>query len=254
MKIVYVFSPNWFRYFLIACFSLFSNNPSPIKVYLISDSLQQKQLDLMQELCDKFGEGYEIEYINIKEDIFNEINIDTTYYTKYTLYRLLIPSLIDEKKVLYLDADTLVCQNITELYNFDLKKNLIAGAKEIFMTNEYKKEIGLKNRDKYVNAGVLLMNLEEFRKQSLEQKIIELANSQHFLYHDQCILNKVCQGQIEYISNSYNVSVVTWEKLNALRPEIKIIHFVGRKQPWVHGLPYCILWTEQKRKWEEFFL
>lgn len=249
-----MFSPNWFRYFLIACFALFSTNPGPIRVYLISDSLQPKQIQLLQDLCDKFGEGYEIIYIGIKEDVFNDINIDTTYYTKYTLYRLLIPMLIQEEKILYLDADTLVCQDIRDLYKTNMKNNLIAGAQEIFMTKIHKESIGLENRDKYVNAGVLLMNLDEFRNHSLDKKMIELANTKHFLYHDQCILNKVSKGRILYISKMYNVSIVTWKNLNPARPEIKIIHYVGKKQPWVQGLPLSKLWFEWKDKWDKFFV
>ena len=49
------------------------------------------------------------------------------YYTKTTYFRLFIPDLYPQyDKVLYLDSDIVVLGDIAELYNTNIKGNLVA--------------------------------------------------------------------------------------------------------------------------------
>ena len=73
-------------------------------------------------------------------------------------------------KAIYLDSDIVVLGDIAELYNQDLGDNLIAAAPDdVIQTTkvfqEYaEKVVGVADYRNYFNAGILLMNLDEFRR------------------------------------------------------------------------------------------
>ena len=93
------------------------------------------------------------------------------YYTNTTYFRLFIANLYPQyNKAIYLDSDIVVLGDIAELYNQDIGDNLIAAAPDdVIQTTkvfqEYaEKVVGVADYRNYFNAGILLMNLDEFRR------------------------------------------------------------------------------------------
>ena len=92
------------------------------------------------------------------------------YYSKDTYFRLFLPTLYPEyDKVLYLDCDIVVLDDIAKLYNINIKNSLLGAITEetaIYtpeIKNYAKRVIGVSDNKHYFNAGVLLMNLKELR-------------------------------------------------------------------------------------------
>ena len=106
----------------------------------------------------------------------------------------------EEKRVLWLDADTIIFQDIGDLFETDIRGKYIGGAIETLKT-------GATGRT-YVNAGVLYMNLEELRD-GTDDKIINVLNEKYYPYPEQDVLNEVCQGKIMRIPAAYNVNAFT---------------------------------------------
>lgn len=239
MNISIAFSPNWYEHILVELHALFTTNKAPIKVYLLSDQLFD---------VPDFGDGYEVESINMGEifdkAIPSQVNVSTRF-TKYSMYRLLLPALLKEDKVLYIDADALVVGDISGLYNIDMGDNLLVGCIDLGIAPGYKESIGLSGNDPYLNAGVILMNLAEMRRLGLDKQMIETANTKYYLGHDQCILNTVCKGKIITINNGYNSSMST-----GYADDIKIIHYAGPKNPWIKGIQLSDIWYT----WEETYV
>jgi hypothetical protein len=154
------------------------------------------------------------------DSLINETNVDNRF-TKYTLYRLLIPKVINEKKVLYIDSDTLVISSLKYLYDLDPKSVIGVIDKNI---EKYADKALRLNYTKYVNAGVLLMNLDYLR--GISDKWIEMCNKRKYPCHDQDIINLTCKPQL--IGNEWNSSISTG--LAAIN-NINIMHWAG-KNPW----------------------
>lgn len=250
MNVVYCFSPNWFQYFLVSAFSLFSNNNERINLYMFSDEIPKEELDKAYRLAADFG-GQFYPFV-IDDNKFNNVNSEPTRFTKYALYRLLMPSLIQVDKALYLDTDTIVCAPLDNLYNINMEENLIAGVIDIGISQIEKNAINLKPEDPYFNSGVLLMNLKEFREQSLDYLLPHIANTEYYRFHDQCILNKMTKDKKVIVHNSYNVSVAT-HSLKIEERDIKIIHYVGYKaERWVDGLPFFGIYKKWERRYFEY--
>lgn len=231
MYVASAFSPNWMQHAREAIFSLFLHNKGPIKVFILTDTLGQ--ID-MQPICDKFGsETHKVEYLNI-ESIFTKyittnLNIDGRF-TKYTLYRLFLPRLVgnEVKRILYIDGDALVVGDIRELYECDLKDNILAGVIDSNYFPWFKK-IGFELGDIYINAGVTLMDMEKIRELNLMPIWFNMMNTKFYDTHDQDAFNITCKDKILPVDRKYNVSLSTTNHSD----DPRVIHYAGNK-PWYH--------------------
>lgn len=194
----------------------------------------EKQIYAMDKLCSKrlvvsVLTDIDYNFTQYENTIVDCYNVDYMYkrlmphgynveerYTKYTLYRLLIPMLTDANKVIYLDADTLVNCDLWDLYNRPV--DTVAGVIDTG-AEAHKKALGLYN---YVNAGVLLMNLANIRP--LLPKWLAMVNSKKYQFNDQDIINLTCN--VELLPPYFNQSVCTPPS-----DSVGIMHYAGDK-PW----------------------
>ena len=244
MNVALAYSPNWSTHVKKQVFAIFANNPPPVKVYLLSDELGKIDLE---DICSFFGNGYSYEYINMeplfKKYITSTCNISSRF-TKYTLYRLFIPKVITVDRLLYLDSDTLVLDNIRDFYHMDFEDNLLIGVADVGQAMPVvRKAIGFDPNETYINAGVTLMNLKEI---NLYDTWIGMVNEKFYNCHDQDILNITCRGRIKLISNMYNSSLST----GFAGAYTKIAHYAGAK-PWIKKLPAHVQLRYLFNKWND---
>ena len=183
-------------------------------------------------------EGFRIDFVNISaevEGIKSRLK-DVYHFSIVTYYRLFIASLFPQyDKVIYLDCDLVVLGDISELYNIELGENILGAAPEEFVQNtkEFRlyaeRALGV-DPDGYVNAGVLLMNLGEFRRSKIEEKFINLITEYDFdlLDPDQAYLNYLCLGKIHILPNGWNKEPM-WV---ACEGKKNIVHYALYKKPW----------------------
>lgn len=217
---------NWYFYLATELYALFKHNEVK-KVYLFIED------DNIPYLKDK-----RIEFININKTEKYIKEYSPNYKTKYSqmsYIRCYFSKILKEKKVLYIDADAIVVDNIEELWDLDLKDKALAGVKE---SGEWSKHLGIRGMDdKYINSGVLLMNLDYIRKENKDDEMIALLNNQYFAFPDQDVINIVCKDKIEYLSNIYNSAVTTGVVDNA-----KIIHYIREHKGWIKGSQRSDIW------------
>ena len=96
------------------------------------------------------------------------------------------------------------------------------------------------NLDKYFNAGVMLVNLDKWRRDGIQQKLFEYVekNSDKILWGDQDVLNVVLQDGIKYIDKRWNAQVGEYEHcndFNKIGEEAYILHYIGKVKPWQPG-------------------
>ena len=124
----------------------------------------------------------------------------------------------NEKMVVYFDIDTIVQDDISELFDLPMEEYYIAGAHDSPGTRAVPKD--------YINSGVMLMNLEKMRNDGAGDKLIYDINHNRHGYPDQDAINEVFKGKILMLPQKYNymVPLRKWKKnpTNA-----KIVHFAG---------------------------
>ena len=184
------------------------------------------------------SEGFKIDFVNISSDVEKiKNNLKNVYhFSVVTYYRLFIGSLFPQyDKIIYIDCDLVVLGDISELYNIDIGNNILAAAPEQFVRNteEFRtyaeKALGV-SPDGYVNAGVLVMNLHEFRKNSIEDKFVNLITEYDFdlLDPDQAYLNYLCEDKIYNLPNGWNKEPMPL----SLDGKLNIVHYALYKKPW----------------------
>lgn len=136
-------------------------------------------------------------------------------YSYMTLMRCVLATMFkDEDRILWLDCDTIVDDDISDLFTMDMSGYLYAGVMEPG-----------KSRDifRYINAGVLLCNAELLRY-GKEQEMLTFLNTFPLNWLDQDAINLLCQGYIRLIGSEYNMNNYV---MPCIRP--KIIHYAAVK-------------------------
>lgn len=166
-------------------------------------------------ICNEFVNVDWAYKIAVLED--EKINAKNPYtrITKHTYYRLFIDVLFPElDKCVYLDYDTIVLQDFSELLDGD---DWIIKA---FIGNNI-----------WLNAGVLAFNINNECKNLLKQCRSKIGD----LHDDQIIINDVFKDKVTYISEEYNYMGKN------IKDGIKIVHYIGNTKPWNIGDKF-ILW------------
>lgn len=197
------------------------------------------------------------------DDEFDNYKISINHISKVTYFRLLIPERIHEKKCIYLDSDIIVKEDLVQLYSIDINDYEIGGvyAPSYHHLNEreqsYSKETGICSFDQYINAGVLLMNLEKMRENRFIERVNKVAKCFSFPSQDQDIINNVCYGKIKPLPLKYNYASIcsAWDydkkfagvfsKNEVEQAKIKpsIVHFSCAAKPWeVWELDFALDW------------
>lgn len=160
------------------------------------------------------------------------------YYSKDTYFRLFLPTLYPEyDKILYLDCDIVILDDIAKLYNTNINNYLLGAVTEetaIYtqeVKNYAKRVIGVSDNKHYFNAGILLMNLKELREFGLQEKFLYLLEKNIYsVAQDQDYLNRMCKGRVKYLSQMWNKSPAPLKNVNPNK--IKIIHYTLARKPW----------------------
>lgn len=148
-------------------------------------------------------------------------------------YRLFAPEILkDLDKVIYLDADLIVLDDIQKLWDFDVK--YIAGVQDPLYKLLAKRN-NLKNL--YINSGVMVLNLKNLRKINYIEKIQATQTDKYNLsLLDQDIINIAFGDVIEYLPLEWNVyskiyPETTYDMIKA-RNNPSIIHWCGKEKPF----------------------
>lgn len=183
-----------------------------------------------------------------------------------TYYRLVVQDLMPEyEKILYLDSDMVSESDVAELYDINIGDCMIGAVKDIDIAGQVKtnpemrayvmNQIGLNDPFEYFQAGVLILNLNAFRKNVTVHELLKIASEKEWKCHDQDVLNHVCRGSVYYIPQEWNV-LMNWQEQDRSREKIlkkapatvyfewlesrkqpMVVHFAGYQKPW--NVPAC---------------
>ena len=209
MNILYTCDDNYVWLMGVSVISLFENNKNvdDITVYLLGYNITNKNINILNGIAKKYNR--EIKIINVQRLNVPESLISSRWpisaFTRLFAGTLL-PLEIDT--ILYLDCDTIISGNIENLYSQKSDKPFY-GVKDC-ISGKYKENIGLDKNDIYVNAGVLLIKLNELRKLDINKMLNEyiFKFEKNINYADQDILNGAFKGLIGVLNPIYNVMTI----------------------------------------------
>ena len=210
MNIVYCLTSNFVEKAVPSMRSLLEHNPKA-KIYLLTET-------------DTVDIGIPVTVVNIsgRHDFDNSVNIPNNFGGYINLVKVLYPEILKLNKVIHLDADTIVCDSLEELWKTDIKGKWIAAVPEY-------RGVYRPFGEMYYNAGVMLMNLQQMRTDNIVPWMVEYLNTVPQPFADQDAFNKpgIEQDKIVPLDIRWNENFAT-----GMTSDPAIVHFCGISNWW----------------------
>lgn len=213
--------------------SILEHTDSRICFHILHDeTVSEENKRKLQQVAHKKGDSIQFHFIDTS--IFDDVKERLHRFTVGTMFRLMLPEMLPNlDKIIYLDADLLVNIDIKELWDIDTSDVCVAGVKDYWVANyawnPYPVQKELVSRDSYINAGVLVLNLNKIRSYcNMKEKTLEylIENPESNLF-DQDALNVVYKNSIKTIDSKWNTFVGVLKSKNVNEFENKIYHYDG---------------------------
>lgn len=206
MNIVFAADNNYAAYLCIAAKSVeIANFKHKIHFYVLDTGISKDNKEIISaNLCN------EIRFISVNPNEFSDFPLTMSHISITTYARLKIGDYItDCDKILYLDIDLLVKDDLKSLWNTNLDNNWVGACIDLLVNENrayYKQKIGLTKHEYYFNAGVLLINLEKWRQANIFQMACYWTRQYKDVmeYQDQDILNGLFKGHVLYLNSRFN--------------------------------------------------
>lgn len=239
IPIVFALDDNYAPFLSVALRSILDNSCDEnfYSIYLLNTQLNTVVKNRLAEFnCDKM----EISFVDVASRM-EKISKDKIhlrdYYTQAIYYRIFIPSIFPQyEKLLYVDCDVVLLDDIAKLYNQDPEDNIFVAIHEETMSHinlfgEYSEQFLGVDRNKYFNSGILLINCKAYAKANIEERFIALMHRQKFeVAPDQDYLNVLCKGKIKYAPIGWNKT--PFPDLAFDDEEVKLVHYKLNFKPW----------------------
>ena len=262
INIAYVFDENFSDAALVSILSCIANNNLNIRFHLITFEKNSHNLELINKeisLKEQEYKNYLVDNNKVNWSLGNlsyrNSSQTNASFSNATYLKLFIPELIQEDRVIFLDCDTLVGSCLKDLYEYKIKGKLIAGVVDdgISAYLEDEKDIFGYKKGNYINAGVLLLNLEGLRKINFVSKCERAYEefSSQIKFNDQDLINLTLESDKHILPERFNTFAKFTEKQDIVEKKINslnksILHFIGDIKPWQSWNlpPFCELWMQ----------
>lgn len=221
----------------IALFSLLANGRNSFyEISVLSFDMKRSSKDKLKKICKHFGNA-SIDVIHLDSDSFRNFKI-LEHFSKDMYSRYLLAELLPNRdRVLYLDADILITDDLSRLYNIDIDGFYAAAVRDFGISQDMFRDylVALELHDSpYFNSGVLLLNLAKIRRDNKVQALISETQRLHdkIRHPDQDIINLVFKGKIKPVDGVWNYQDDDRRTNRMDLDDAVIIHYTSGNKPW----------------------
>ena len=244
IKVCFSSDNNYIQHLVVAIYSVIASRKDSdnLDIYILDGGISEENKKLLYDISKKERIG--IHLITVDKMFFKEAPLETmqgshTHVTLATYYRLLLPSILPEvDKVIYLDCDLVCRSSLAGLYRVDMGQDWVRGVVDID-ERSHSRRLGVQ---RYVCAGVLLLNLRAWREHGVQQLCMDFLrdHSDLIVLHDQDVLNVVCQEHLAYLDKTWDAQACETRQgkrsgFNKIARTAHIVHFIGSRKPWHPG-------------------
>ncbi|RRK09651.1 glycosyltransferase family 8 protein [Lactiplantibacillus garii] len=231
----------------VMLWSLHANNlKRSFHVWLVHESLTDAQVAEVRALTD--GLGWELTALPVEVDLTDQPAL-IKRYPPAMYFRLLCGQVLpaDVHRVIYLDPDILVINDVTPLWELDLQGNMLAAAAHRGVTKlvDSVNQIRLGTNTSYFNSGVLVIDVDQARRNIHLNDITAAIAAYHdyLILPDQDILNFLYGESILEIDEEvwnydtrkylvYQTRTLTEHDIHWVMSHTVLLHYCGTPKPW----------------------
>lgn len=234
MNIVYHSSDKFASVLGTSMVSLLENNKDTdnINIFIIEHDISSNNKEKLKRLAQSYNRSLDfiaMPDINKIEKLGLKKIKNTWLFDSYC--RLFLDHILPEhiSKVIYLDSDVLVVNNVSGLWDYDLQGKCVGAVKECIGPN-YFDLFGLNDRSVYCNSGVLLIDIDRWREKKCDQIVQQYVQSQngYVFFMEQSVLNIALQDEIITLPAIFNVKTemqtLSYHEIVILRKPVNWFH------------------------------
>lgn len=238
---------NYLKYMATTMVSILasSNRNDNLSFYILCNNISNDSKKYIENL--KRFKDFKINFIDMDIKDFADFPAGGPHISNTTYYRYKIADICkDIDKIIYLDCDMIIKSSLQELFDEDISNYLLGGVEDVGYYYWKDKNPDFKCKGFYINAGMLLINLDAWRKENIGDKLMQYTAEHHneIIIGDQDVINTVCKNKIKPLKYSYNVQdsfyrtkLEVYENPNrneivsaSLKPTI--LHYTNTRKPW----------------------
>jgi lipopolysaccharide biosynthesis glycosyltransferase len=235
------------RYCTVTILSVLSNTlfSKEIYFYILTPDFSSDSIQKIEELCQAFKA--KVSFIPIDISLFQSFPTFHPHFNQNNYSRICGTDLCPNcDRLIYLDCDLVVLDDIAELFKSDLNDQPIGAIPHVQLPYQqtFVDNFPVNSTDVYFNSGVMLIDTDRWRREKYAEAMLNLAckyaDKLHFA--DQDAFNALFWGNYHHLPGVWNVEARLYkEKLIGLpqTQEItdrmqnpKIIHYTGVDKPW----------------------
>lgn len=257
---------NYANYMAVTIVSIMENSSNQFiyHFFILDCNITEESKGKLVRQINKYKNA-KLNFLDITKYLITYQNILPVrlHFTIACYMRLFVCNILKKfDKILYIDVDTVIQNDIKILYDHFLGHHILAACADITIETEIEsnqamadycyKKLGLSPEHIYFNSGVLLINAKKWRDEDYTRQCIEkLLELEKTLYPDQCILNAVCKKDILFFSPKWNYQ---WHfnninKTVIVKNNIKLAKLL--EEYYLAGNnPYLIHYTSEIKPWD----
>jgi lipopolysaccharide biosynthesis glycosyltransferase len=241
----------------VAAYSLLrriSADAGTTRFTLFSDALTDSDAALLEQTLRSLSKPFTLELRRVRPSDFAGFPPLNGSWATY--YRLHAAKEMEAERFLYVDADTLCDVDVSGLQSLDMGDAPAGWVPEARLAKavdqDVARRLGGGEDDFYFNAGVMLINVEAWRKQKVSETAMDFIAAHRPVFHDQSALNFVLHAKAIRLDARFNTIANVrrnWPVLGRSRGKMDcLIHFLDYPKPWDFlgewVNPFYRLWRE----------
>ena len=230
-------------YCTVASALIHLNPARKLNVKVLDGGLSQLSRDTLWRLADRIGGNVELAFVAADASVFGAATLGPGQ-SHMTYYRILLPQLVNVPRVIYLDCDTLIFRDLSQLFDCELSHgNILAAVRDsetLSLAEDslvLAKAMNLPAENAYFNCGVMLMNLDELRRQRFVESAVNFLNcwSGQYRFWDQSAINFLLHRQIDDLPEHWNRA--SWRFDEQQNNDLDCVLHYTTSAPWLRRRP-----------------
>jgi lipopolysaccharide biosynthesis glycosyltransferase len=212
-----------------------------VDLKVLDGGISRTSRDTLSKLVDRMGEAGRLEFVRVDPSVFGKATLGPGQ-SHMAYCRILLPHLLDVPRLVYLDCDVLVFRDLSELFDVELSPGKILGAvldsETLTLGDDSSTLAGAMNvpaDGRYFNSGVMLMSLNELRKENFTEKSLEFFKNWRGAYRfwDQSAFNFLLHGRIDELPEHWNRA--SWRFDEQQNNDLDCVLHYTTSAPWLGG-------------------
>lgn len=195
---------SYFRYLYSTVLSAMvsANKETRYTFYVIDNGISEDSKSKLKKLVS--DNGNDVNFLDFRNEIEN-LNLKSSFPLS-AFGRLFVGRIPGIRRIIYLDCDMIVMDDLTELWNKELHEHVI-GAVQDSVNRFFIDSIGISRNTRYINSGMLLIDVLRWNEYAIEERAIQYIEHMNGTvpHNDQGVINAVCEGKIEILDCRYNL-------------------------------------------------